>query len=139
MYPSLTVAFLWRRFAFLDFRTPQLATAALTDPRNFSIDGRDLKLEFASADAVRRSGLQPKPEGGKGKGKGGGPRQHKKRDGEAQVEVEEGEDDQPATKRTKYTKEGSGKHHRLRPGAALAGAPREQPSIVPSEGKKIKF
>lgn len=59
---GLNVIFL--RFAFLDFVSPELATAALVDPRNYSLDGRRLKLEFASPDAVRRGGnLGAKPKG----------------------------------------------------------------------------
>lgn len=122
-----------RRFAFLDFRTIPLATAALLDPRNYSMDGRELKLEYAGADAVRRSGLQPKPAVDSGRRSKG-----KRFDaGEGVDTIEEGS---PA-KRAKLgkQKEGSGKQHRLRPGAALATAQREQTAIVPSEGKKTKF
>ena len=43
-------------WAFLDFVDITEATAALTNPRNHRMNGRDLKLEYASPDAVRRGG-----------------------------------------------------------------------------------
>lgn len=38
----------------MDFHTSAYATASLIDPRNYRLDGRELTLEFAGADAVRR-------------------------------------------------------------------------------------
>lgn len=58
-------------FAFVDFHSPAHATASLIDPRNYRLDGRELKIEYASAEAVRRGA----PKGsGQGEGSSGGGR-----------------------------------------------------------------
>ena len=44
-------------WAFVDFTRAEYATMALTNPRNHSLDGRALVVEYASPDAVRRGGL----------------------------------------------------------------------------------
>ncbi|KAL1740205.1 hypothetical protein HDZ31DRAFT_1558, partial [Schizophyllum fasciatum] len=41
-------------FAFVDFGTKEFAEEALINPRNHHLNGRDLQVEFASAEAVRR-------------------------------------------------------------------------------------
>ncbi|KAF9031876.1 hypothetical protein BDZ89DRAFT_1012897 [Hymenopellis radicata] len=46
-------------FAFVDFASTEHATSALINIKNHFLDGRKLKVEYASADAVRRG--QPKP------------------------------------------------------------------------------
>lgn len=64
-------------FAFVDFHTPTYSTASLIDPRNYRLDGRELTIQFAGADAVRRGA--PKSairdgtaaRGGRGGGRGG--------------------------------------------------------------------
>ena len=43
-------------WAFVDFHTTAQSVAALIDGRNHQLNGRTLKVEFASADAVRRGG-----------------------------------------------------------------------------------
>ncbi|KAG0147917.1 hypothetical protein CROQUDRAFT_132214 [Cronartium quercuum f. sp. fusiforme G11] len=43
-------------FGFVDFFSVQAATAALTNTKNYALLGRQLTLEYASADAVRRGG-----------------------------------------------------------------------------------
>jgi RNA recognition motif-containing protein len=60
---------LCKGWAFVDFTTVAEATAALTNPHNYELDGRTLKVEYASADAVRRgaakgsvAGAKPRPE-----------------------------------------------------------------------------
>lgn len=60
---------LCKGWAFVDFGTIASATAALTNPHNYALDGRTLKVEYASAEAVRRgaakgsgTGAKPKPE-----------------------------------------------------------------------------
>ena len=63
------------RWAFVDFTSTEHATAALINPRNHSLDGRKLKVEYASPDAVRRGGGPREPE----KHKGDGPRARKPR------------------------------------------------------------
>ena len=56
------------RWAFVDFTSTEHATAALINPRNHSLDGRKLKVEYASPDAVRRGGGPREP--GKHKNEG---------------------------------------------------------------------
>jgi len=140
---------LCKGFAFIDFITPQHATAALLDPRNYSMDGRALKLEFASADAVRRGGNGPrKPANPQGprqprvvQSRGEYPVVHSTSNNKVQADGEE----EPAAKRPK--KQSRDVHLRTdgpagvrpRPGAALAAAQREKTGIVASEGKKIVF
>ena len=63
------------RWAFVDFTSTEHATAALINPRNHSLDGRKLKVEYASPDAVRRGGGPREPD----KHKGDGPRVRKPR------------------------------------------------------------
>lgn len=63
------------RWAFADFASTEHATAALINPRNHSLDGRKLKVEYASPDAVRRGGGPREPD----KHKGDGPRIRKAR------------------------------------------------------------
>ncbi|EIN10955.1 hypothetical protein PUNSTDRAFT_100868 [Punctularia strigosozonata HHB-11173 SS5] len=43
-------------WAFVDFVSVEAATCALVNPKNHKLDGRQLKVEYASADAVRRGG-----------------------------------------------------------------------------------
>lgn len=138
-------------FAFIDFFSPAYATASLIDPRNSKLDGRELLLQYAGADAIRR---------GAPKGQIGGPRP--KREGiqpfkrphreafEPPVEVvkeilgpapEIGsfDPDAPLPKKHKETKEERIKrreiqnampNRRAKPGAALANTPRGKTGIV---------
>lgn len=45
-----------RRFGFVDFGSVEASTRALVNLKNFSHMGRQLTIEYASADAVRRGG-----------------------------------------------------------------------------------
>ncbi|KAK4055498.1 Nucleolar protein 13 [Microbotryomycetes sp. JL201] len=45
-------------WAFVDFKTPEHATRALLNPRNHTLAGRSLNVEYASLDAVRRGGFK---------------------------------------------------------------------------------
>ncbi|KAL0950098.1 hypothetical protein HGRIS_010099 [Hohenbuehelia grisea] len=47
---------LCKGFAFVDFVSVEGATSALVNPRNHTMDGRKLVVEYASAEAVRRGG-----------------------------------------------------------------------------------
>lgn len=99
------------------------------------MDGRELKLEYAGPDAVRRSGLHESPRENKVKGKG------VRKPRPVQNTTDEGSGEERLLKRGKFERE-SGKgdrERRKKPGAALAGAPREQAGIVESTGKKIVF
>ena len=46
------------RFGFVDFITTEQATAVLINPRNHHLDGREIVVEYASPDAVRRGGYR---------------------------------------------------------------------------------
>ena len=56
------------RWAFVDFTSTEHATAALINPRNHFLDGRKLKVEYASPDAVRRGGGPREPSKHKNEG-----------------------------------------------------------------------
>lgn len=136
-----------RRWAFVDFTSIQHATKALTDPHNHSLDGRDLKLEYASADAIRRGGGKLPP-GSVTKTKGKKrPREEADETGETEggalvqtaLEVAESVEKPPREKKAK--KEGKGDKKRQSSGATLANAPRAKTGIVAgaSSGKKVVF
>jgi len=141
------------RFSFVDFVSTEDATAALTNPKNYSLNGRKLVVEYASPDAVRRGA--PKGSGGAsklahGKTKGKKPRPLRKdaelAEQKAPAKVEE-ESPERSPKRQRVDKPDPrtpkpGKREykgRSKPGAALASAQRESVAIIPSQGKKIKF
>ncbi|KAH7105492.1 hypothetical protein BKA62DRAFT_391650 [Auriculariales sp. MPI-PUGE-AT-0066] len=152
---------LCKGFAFIDFETIDQATAALTNPRNHSLDGRKLLVQYAGADAVRRGGG-----GGQGAARGR-PRVQKRVYGDddepptKKLRVDDGENG-PESREQGSRKRRPGKSERLaakvaqsgavvgiqpskatsrRPtsGAALAHAPRASVAIVPSAGKKVVF
>lgn len=155
-------------WAFVDFMSKEHATTALINPRNHRLEGRDLVVEFASPDAVRRGGgagtkTHAKPTGQRE------PRSYEKADAspslkrkskpEAEAEAEAmdavqtpsapspgkrrrlDDDAVPEFTRTdrKPRKDGKVPRTRAKPGAALAEAKRETASIVPSQGQKIVF
>ncbi|KAG9317741.1 hypothetical protein JVU11DRAFT_1958 [Chiua virens] len=149
------------RFAFVDFTSIEHATEVLVNPRNHCLNGRDLVVEYASPDAVRRGGGGPRnPKLSRNqKGRGGGenksPRiphkgstntpytkQRRPRPAEA-----EGADDAeiPAGGTTSRSRQSDragrdrGYTRRARPGAALAQAQRQSAAILPSQGQKIMF
>src|SRR6266576_4445058 len=66
-FPSLVVLTMSPcfKFSFFDFVSTEDATAALTNPKNYSLNGRKLVVEYASPDAVRRGA--PKGSGGASK------------------------------------------------------------------------
>ena len=146
----------------MDFTSVDNSTAALINPRNHHLNGRDLVVEYAGPDAVRRGGL-----------KVGGVIPHKRRplsagykktrgrkeavegtaaqDGDTGTTVQ-GHDhtgiDLKVTETVKSIsttgKQGVGDQRRSqksrpKPGAALALAKRETAAILPSQGKKIVF
>lgn len=141
------------RFAFLDFTSTEHATAALINPRNHRLNGRDLVVEYASADAVRRGGgprLQSEHKGNPGKRHGdrqpdtesrprsqSGPRRRDEKEHSTQQDAAE------STRRNQKEGPRHIKADRVRgrpkPGAALAQAPRESAAIIPSQGQKIVF
>lgn len=109
-------------FAFVDFDSAHHATAALIEPRNQRLLGRELVLQFAGIDAIRRGAsrdLLPDYVPGRRRRRGGG-----EKAGEAG-----GEDTQPPPTAPA----------RARPGAANAAAPRQTYAIVPSSGTRVTF
>lgn len=153
------------RFAFIDFFTPAYATASLCDPHNARLLGRDLKLEYAGADAIRRgavkqpgdrprefngrradharSGFQrgPKPEGN---GTASGAEEEQQ---QAAPEPGTFDPDAPLPKKHKETKEErearraanpAKTNRRIKPGAALANAQRGKVSIDHRASMKAK-
>lgn len=142
------------RFAFVDFTSIEHATAALINHRNHRLNGRDLVVEYASADAVRRGGgsrLQ-NHEHKSSSGKRNTARQHdakpqsqsrprpRRNDDEKEHRARNDEslprrNFQEAPSHTKVDRS----RGRPKPGAALAQAPRESAAIIPSQGQKIVF
>lgn len=154
------------RFAFVDFSTTEHATSALINPKNHHLNGRDLVVEYASAEAVRRGapkGQKQKPQGDsvvpteKAEKKPRIKKDHpphksrqpssdeKEREVVMDVDIPESSTF-PGSKRLegdRWRDRGDwdkGKPRgRPKPGAALALAKRESAAIVPSQGQKITF
>jgi RNA recognition motif-containing protein len=152
------------RWAFVDFTTTEYATLVLTNPRNHSLDGRALVVEYASPDAVRRSvlGHSRRPDE-EPPTKSRASRRPQKAERIAAksankvtkpAAVDEG-DESPGgeeAQRGVHTAPSTVPRHnhhqpprsipkvkRTKPGAALASAPRETGAIVASLGKRIVF
>ncbi|KAG8929088.1 hypothetical protein FRC02_006026 [Tulasnella sp. 418] len=147
-------------WAFLDFASPQHATAALLNSRNHHLDGRKLVLQYATPDAVRRGGYRTK-EAAKPQEDSVSKPLDRLRKSNGQLQGSDGasisgdiEDQKSPRKRVKredaaaneHRKRGptggrvkQASHSRPKPGAALASAQREKMSIVASQGKKIVF
>lgn len=53
-------------FAFVDFSNTDNATSALINPKNHHLNGRNLVVEYASADAVKRGPNKPRVVAGEG-------------------------------------------------------------------------
>ena len=124
------------RWAFLDFESTEHATAALTDRRNHSMDGRQLKVEFASREAAaaglkhKKSSLNQKPRDSKNDGVGEEP---------SRYETERHEARPAKRQRLSAAHAPSANAQLSRPGKAMMPASRERGSILPIQGKKIKF
>ena len=155
------------RFAFIDFATTEQATAALINPRNHRLDGRKLVLEYASADAVKRSGLHRDKDDKSSEDRGERKSKKSRPDKQTRISMKEasraalsGEDfvtiingtnvdktnepsDSPKRKRGQQPRDGRSQQdrpkRRAKPGAALAQAQREKVAIVPSQGTRTLF
>jgi len=146
-------------WAFVDFTTTENATAALVNTRNHTLDGRKLRVEYASSDAVRRGGgpgehRHPKQKEHGSDNGGSGPRQkreHERRemalnathDSETHekeptsgptIQAESPTQKDPVVKPRVYTHLGQ-----RRPDAVLASAKRSTGSIAAAQGKKLIF
>ena len=139
------------------------ATAALINPKNHRLNGRNLVVEYASPDAVRRGASKT------GQSKGGADQKRRLTSGDGKKTAPELEKvptnaetnetftthheheqqprldtDSKKVKRFASRQDVTAMKHqrfetRSRPGAALAQAKREAVAIVPSQGKKIVF
>lgn len=142
-------------FAFVDFSTIEHATAALVNPRNHHLDGRDLVVEYASADAVRRGASRPKPIEGTTDSHAHRPKkEYHPHPARKEREPKQFTRDKPpphedaptetavsGAERSRPEPRVKGPRSRPRPGAALAMAKRQSAAILPSAGasKKITF
>ncbi|KAF8841542.1 hypothetical protein BDN67DRAFT_1002205 [Paxillus ammoniavirescens] len=153
-------------FAFVDFTSIEYATNALVNPLNHRLNGRELVVEYASPDAVRRGGgprnaTQDRSGGGgprnvKQDRSGGGGRTEKRafentpkrpfqqpveedHEDPTKVEAEESLSIRPHSQRPNRSGQDRSHRGRTRPGAALAEASRQSAAIVPSQGHKIVF
>jgi RNA recognition motif-containing protein len=156
-------------FAFVDFTSKENATSALINPQNHRLNGRDLLVEYASADAVRRGGgprsqevgdghrgykpsKRPKPFIRKGPGTAFAAAQNAERKKQEREEARaarsaptnsESEPQDNAGDNVGEAKEPrrdwKSSRARSKPGAALALAKRESAAIIPAQGKKIVF
>jgi RNA recognition motif-containing protein len=148
-------------WAFVDFTNTEHATEALVNPRNHTLDGRQLKVEYASPDAVRRGGgpgdhkhpkkieqrkldkdkfvpLQKRAREGVARMRTGGSRGAHETTGDLESAVVP--KDKPAYERSIHRSRHAAPPRRLKPGAALAQAQRSNPAaIIPSQGQKITF
>ncbi|KAF9472179.1 hypothetical protein BDN70DRAFT_868641 [Pholiota conissans] len=154
---------LCKGFAFVDFTSVEHATSALINPKNHHLDGRNLLVEYASPDAVRR-GLNPfRPPGERSAANHGKKRPHRTERLQARAAMrpaatsdetstpngDDGEEDASSRPKRSWehkeqvSAEGGVRHKgpksRPKPGAALALAKRESVAIVPSQGQKITF
>lgn len=155
---------LCKGFAFVDFMTVEHATSALINPRNHHLNGRNLVVEYAGPDAVRRGAPKSKPVDGtapKGRRPPRADRPQrtfdKYKSTNQSQETEEAADshlkEEPVVEsksrkqrddkeRPAANLEGvrhKGPKSRPKPGAALALAKRESAAIIPSQGRKITF
>lgn len=156
-------------WAFVDFHKTSQATFCLIDGRNHRLNGRELKVEYASADAVRRGGGRmdgqpfdsqrsrpPKPvqeEYQSSRVRHSARYQKPSAPASETAHSENGpprqfdpnepvkvhKPDQTERAALRAKKEKYNSNKRQKPGAALARAQREKISIVPSEGKKVVF
>ena len=141
------------RFAFVDFTSIEHATEALVNPRNHRLNGRNLVVEYASPDAVRRGGGPRKPKGDHDQKSGAsqkGPAnasytkqrrpRHTEQEEDANVAAIPAEGTTtPRSRRPDRAGHDRPHTRRAKPGAALAHAQRQSAAIVPGQGQKIVF
>ncbi|KAG1752417.1 uncharacterized protein EDB91DRAFT_1215906 [Suillus paluster] len=135
-------------FAFLDFTSTEHATAALINPRNHRLNGRDLVVEYASADAVRRGGgprlqqntvtdntdTESRPQShSRPRRRDEDEKEHRTQRDDAESTPQRNQKEAPRHMKADRSR------GRPKPGAALAQAPRESAAIIPSQGHKIVF
>jgi RNA recognition motif-containing protein len=148
-------------FAFVDFMTVEHATSALINPKNHQLNGRNLVVEYASPDAVRRGAPKGKSSDGpiakdrrnrlpsrpyhdsRSNHSFSQPQEETSESANAGNNVPIADSDPVNHSLIPSTKKGDVRHKgpktRPRPGAALALAKRESAAILPSQGHKITF
>ncbi|KAH9482285.1 Nucleolar protein 13 [Psilocybe cubensis] len=149
-------------FAFVDFMTVDDATSALINPKNHHLNGRNLKVEYAGADAVRRGAPKNKQvDNALSPGKRSSRKERPQRDADDSAEPASDWNGAPKSSTTENAQTDStpkqqwvshkeklagsegvrhkGPKSRPKPGAALALAKRESAAIVPNQGQKITF
>lgn len=161
--PSSLVYFL-SSFAFVDFMTVEHATSALINPKNHQLNGRNLVVEYASPDAVRRGAPKGKsPDGPIAKDRRNRlpTRPYPSHDFRSNRSVSQPKETSESADAYKFLVTDSdpmnltssvkelisskgdvrqkGPKTRPKPGAALALAKRESAAILPSQGHKIIF
>ena len=152
----------------MDFTSIDHATSVLINPKNHHLNGRELVVQYAGADAVRRGAVKTKPVDGAPK-KGRRPlsagykpkrprpqgesssadkeptRKHREPkhveddSASSKVKRENPDEDQRTSRGEKDGVRHKGPRTRPKPGAALALAKRESAAIIPSQGHKITF
>lgn len=150
------------RWAFLDFDSTAHATAALLRLPNHFFLNRELKLEYAGAEAIRRGGYVEDPDnagqyvyGFKGVPAKGGKKSSKRKDMRPprakRALVRQEKEDERVKEKERRLVEGRPvvtpaagtapveRKVRPKPGSALAMAKRESVAIVPSQGRKVVF
>lgn len=133
------------RFAFVDFDSTHQATAALIEPRNQRLLGRELVLQFAGVDAVRRgasrdllpdyvptSRRKRRPARENDDAGNAGSASEDAPDAAAEEAPGAAEDAPEARRRARPP-------GRVRPGAANASAARGTYAIVPASGTRTTF
>ncbi|KAJ3573018.1 hypothetical protein NP233_g2697 [Leucocoprinus birnbaumii] len=151
-------------FGFVDFTSTEFATSALINPKNHHLNGRDLVVEYAGAEAVRRGApksLRPKSHSDTASGAGRlewrstgkkdtPPHRARGNDGEEDAMAVDAAEEAPQPfskpnrqdgdrRRGNNDRDKGRPRGRPKPGAALALAKRESAAIVPSQGQKISF
>ncbi|KAG8788219.1 hypothetical protein FRC15_005389 [Serendipita sp. 397] len=151
-------------FAFVDFKEVQYAVDALTNPRNHSLNGRALVVEYASPDAVRRgeiinskttaaprSRASRRPQKSERIAAKLASRNHasaqidnthdnnEEEVAPAAISDEKSSEKMSEGQRRKAPKRTIDSTSRLKPGAAFPRAKRESAAIVHSTGTKIVF
>ena len=156
-------------WAFIDFHLISQATLALIDIRNHTLNGRTLKLEYASAEAVRRGGGARDRNSISNSSKRLGndmehsnPQSRQQRKTNMTADDDDKEEDEPKqayyrpplsldpfeavkvhkpnqSERALLRAEKGKKVKRQKPGAALADAQREKVSIQPGKGTRTVF
>ena len=133
-------------FAYVDYHEVEAATKAIRAPDKHNLDGRKIRVEFASAEAHMRS----KPWLMRKAKKDNGSEQPEQQQQQQQQQSESTEE--PTFKRRKTFNKEESDHRprerrpkkpvdsgRLKPGEALSSAQRQKPTVQEFKGTKVVF